>query len=221
MTRPGSASASQVAVSLDLGPRSPVEVVATAVGHINTICQLGGQLQDRVTRNQALRAVLRRPGTWLEDELDGLLEYYWSPGRGYPSALLGGERLVSPSLEAAIAEYIRDNELDTGEVYVERLAYENPVELILAAGAVVVAVLRLVRDWPERRRVNRARADDYEDQVATRKRVRRIIVEGIASGQYPLRPDQIDDLLTADAADAFRALGNSHLNVRGIEESDS
>lgn len=202
---------SHIAVSLDLGPRSPIEVVATALGHINTVCLLGGQLQDRVTRNQALRAVLRR-GLYYELGPD----YVDYPV--YPGALLGVEELASPRLEAAIADYIRNNDLDIGEVYVERLTYENPVEMILAAGAVVLAVLRLVRDWPERRRINRVRAEDYADQVATRKKVRRILVQGISSGQYPLRPDQIDNLLTADATDAFRALGNSHLNVRDLEE---
>jgi hypothetical protein len=212
------APTSRVAVSLDLGPRSPVEVVTAALSDINSVCQFGGQLQDRATRNEALRHVLRRPGQWLEDALDFPEPY---TRRSYSAFLLGAERFASPSLEAAIADYIRTNDLDTGEVYVERLTYENPVEVVLAVGAVVLAVLRLVRDWPERRRINRARADDYQNQVATRQQVRRIVERRIASGQYPLTPDQIDDLLTKDVSDAFRALGNSHLNLRELGEGDS
>lgn len=208
------APTSRVAVSVDLGAGAPIEVVAAVIGHLNAVCQLGGQLQDRVTQADALRAVLRRSGPWLEDAVD--FDRYWR--LGYLLALPDPERFVVPSLENAVATYIRENDLDSGDVHVERLTYENPVEIVLAVGAVVLAVLTLVRDWPDRVRINRARADDYENQVATRKLIRRMLVDGLASGQYPLRPEHIDDLLTKDATDAFRALGNSGIHLQNLEQ---
>lgn len=215
---PRMAPTSRVAVSLDLSPGAPIEVVSAVIGHITAVCQLDGQLQDRVSRVLALRAVLREPGPWLRDDVDFDGSYFWRPGYSEPF-LLGGERYVSPSLERAIARSMHENDLDSdGDVYVERLMYENPVEVVVAVGAVVLAVLRLVRDWPDRRRTNRARADDYEDQVAMRKQVRRIFVDGIASGQHPVRPEDINELLTKHTVDAFRALGDGRVDVREIDK---
>ena len=154
---------------------------------------------------------------WARDDLELDEPFFWR--RGYPALfLLGGEQYVSPRLEQAIASYLRESELATdGDVLVERLSYENPVEVVVVVGALVLAVLRLVRDWPERRRLNRARVGDYENQVETRKQVRKLLVDRLASGQYPLSPEHVDDLLTKDAVDAFRALGDGHVAVRELE----
>lgn len=202
---PYMAPTSLVAVSLDLGPGAPIEVVSAVIGHLNAVCQLGSQLQIHVSRTRALAAVLREPGPWQRADID--LTELWDSG------------YLSPSLELHIASYMHSHDLDSdGDVHVERLTYENPIEVVVAVGAVVLAVLRLVRDWPARRRINRARASDYEDQVAARKQVRRILVDGIASGQYSLRPKDIDNLLTKDAVDAFRALGNGRIDVRELDQ---
>jgi hypothetical protein len=71
----------EVHLRVDLGADAPIEVIAGVLGELNKVCLLGGELQRHVSRNRALRQVLRRSDPFLDDpELDylpGGREYYW------------------------------------------------------------------------------------------------------------------------------------------------
>jgi hypothetical protein len=92
--------------------------------------------------------------------------------------------------------------------------------LLLGAGFVTVVVLRIIRDWPGRQRLNAAVAADTENQVLARKELRDLLVRGVVEGDIPLSAAQVDDLLTLDVARAMSALGDSQFTMRELESGD-
>lgn len=201
----------RISFQLDLGPRVPVQTVAAVIADFSTVCTFANELQRVADVNQALYLEARR---WFDSDPDSRT-FPWgspySPGWwGYSEAVIGGY----PSRQ--IRE--RGSE-DDAQIYVERLSYENPLEwIVIASGLVAIAGFELIRDWRARRRLNDAIASDYENEVLARKRVREIVVQKVDTGELKLSERQIDQLLTSDVGNAFRALGNSNINVKGLGE---
>jgi hypothetical protein len=215
------AEKTRVLVRLDLGPEAPIEVLASAVRHLNTACQFGSELQARAARSEAIRRVLRGSAA-LFDDLAGELATYWS-GRSTSyalrSALEGPSQLVLPQFEQAVATQARAVESDDdSEVCVERLLYENPLEalLLVGSGGLVLKLLTLIRDWSAERRIHQARADDIEDEVRAKKRLRAVLLNGIAAGQFPIRQDWLDELVSPDIVRAIDALSQANLHVEEL-----
>lgn len=102
-------------------------------------------------------------------------------------------------------------------ITVQSLRYENPLELvILAGGAVAVYVIRLIRDWPARRRINNAAATEYENAVIFRQKFRDRILDSIDKGELPITPELVESLLTDDVANALSAVSDADLRVLGL-----
>lgn len=203
----------------DLGHTARIENVAGFVGDVNTVCQFGIELQRRADRSLAVYQVLRSWPRYIP-ERDDLDDEFASPYIPWRVSLGISELAVSPAFEAAVATQLQRSEAGSRwEVRVEYLSYRNPVELvILASGAVVIAVLRLVRDWPARRRLNESIADDYESTVQTRNRIREHVLDELASGQMHLRADQVEALLTPEVGGALKALGDSAVRVERLDQ---
>jgi hypothetical protein len=206
----------EVHLQLDLGANAPIEVVAGVLGDVSLVCGLGGELQRHVTRNRALREVLSRGGRFVGDPewdyLIGRKSPYW-----VPPALLAG--FVSPTLERDVAVWTAELGLEEdADTLVREVNYRNPLVavLLLAGGGVTLALLKFLRDWPARRRINQAVADDYEDRVRARKRVRRAATDALVGGDLPLTPDLVDALLTDDTVRALDVLGRADLSLQEL-----
>jgi len=229
----------QLSVSLNLGAEVGLNVLASAVDDLNTVCQFGASLQDGVSRSTALREVFREPGRWLPNYPELFEPYPFRSGYVAAAALLGGTGGgTSRAVERAVASYLREFDLETdSDVFVAGLKYENPLtgELIVVIGGVIETLLLTLGNWPSVRRsyaargrsaiaqarIEEARAADYEDQVRSRREVRAIVVGEIASGQYSLRPDQVDNLLDDKVTSAMHRLGTADIDVqRPIPEED-
>lgn len=213
----------EVRLQVNLGPDAPIEVVTSVLADVNRVCQFGGELQRHVTRTRALRSVLRGSGPLFDDsELD-----YFLRGRGpysyrLASAFLGGG--LSELLEPEIARWTAEAGVDRDdETLVREISYHNPMDvgLLVAGGGVVLALLRMIRDWPAQRRVNELRADDYADEVSARKRVRTALADAMVSGQLPVSAQQIDRLLTDETVRAIDALGRSRPSLQEPPSGDS
>lgn len=102
-------------------------------------------------------------------------------------------------------------------VRVVSLRYENPLDMvILAGGVVVVYVLKMLREWSARRRLNNATATEYENGVTFREEVRSRVLAAIDNGTLPLSPDLVQSLLTDDVASSLGVLGDADLKVFGL-----
>ncbi|SKV48502.1 Uncharacterised protein [Mycobacteroides abscessus subsp. massiliense] len=197
---------------LDLGEDIATDILRQAITDIDTLCQLGSGLQEQYLRNEAERAVARSPERWFRPRDYEAFDAPWA----YPMRRGG---YIAPiylsAFEEAVSNYLRDNE-STDEITatVERLDYRNPLEIILGLPLITYAVFVAVRDWPQRRRLNKLRVDDYESIVTTRKAVHQHIVDGLASGEYHLTKRQTSELLDGDVADAFKNIGNAQPEIR-------
>ncbi|WP_157974700.1 hypothetical protein [Glycomyces dulcitolivorans] len=206
----------RISVTVNLGPGAPIGTISALLDDLNAICQIGGQLEERAVRAEALKAVLRDPGLWGKEELalsdilhkDSVVPWVYA------------EDLVSPVIEQGIASYIRDQQLaHVGDVYVERIAYANPLEVFLLGGALLLALLKgleHVRDWTAQRSIGRSQASDYEHQVQVQKQLRDYMLDQVISGKFPLKPEQIDDFARG-VTDPFRRLGQTEVEVQKIE----
>lgn len=59
--------------------------------------------------------------------------FSWSQVRGNGLDAFLDDGSLSPSLERAVASYMYENDLNSGGVvYVERLTYQNPIEVVVA-----------------------------------------------------------------------------------------
>lgn len=202
--------AETITLTLNLGSNASIAAVAAAVDDVRRVLEFASTLQRRVDRGALIAARMRsrrrglgRPG-----------DLAWSDGSLFFAALEPVD-LPQPIDEF---ERIAGREADeNAQITVQSLRYENPLELvILAGGSVVYALLRLLRDWPDRQQLNRAAFREYENGVIFRERVRARVLEQIDSGDLPLTPELIDSLLTDDVADALGALGDGPLKVLGL-----
>jgi len=206
--------AQRVAITVDLGGGAPIEVIRQVIDDLDTACQFGGALQYQAARARAELAILRRPSGWITDEyvvakpVPPLFDLY---GR------LGA--IPAPILEPAIARYLAEtNTAQETLTTVESIRYSNPLEVVLAAAMLTAGVvLRTVRDWPSRRRLNDAVADDVRNIVLARKELRDELVRHAIEGNIPIGAAQIEELLTLDVTRALTALGDSHISLRELE----
>jgi hypothetical protein len=141
--------------------------------------------------------------------------------------IFGGRGPVAAAIPAlilapAVSRYLEENNSTQDTITtVESIRYSNPIELVLGAGFVTaVVVLRIIRDWPARRRVNAAVASDVESSVLLRKELRDEISRRARESNIPISAAQIDDLLTLDVARAMSALGDSEFSMRELESGD-
>lgn len=135
----------------------------------------------------------------------------------YPFLPFIVERDSARYLESAVEAYAREHRLDDGSVLVEAVSYRNPIKVTLSLGISPKAALEILRDWSARRRMNNAIADDYEDIVRTRKRIRQELAERLLEGEQPVSSNLIENLLSTDVVEAFRTLGNSSVKLRELE----
>jgi hypothetical protein len=207
--------AESITLTLNLGPNASVQAVSSAVDDMMRVLDFATALQRRVDRGALVTARVLRRARWAGSELPGL-GFFYVPGAEW--VFSGGPGGPVDDFERIAARESDEN----SRITVERLTYENPLELvILAGGLVTIGVLRLLRDWPDRRRLNRAAATEYENKVIFRQRVRDRVLEQIDSRELPLTPELVEDLLTDDVADALGALGDGPLTISGLPSSDT
>jgi hypothetical protein len=92
----------------------------------------------------------------------------------------------------------------------ESISYQNPVEILLAAGAFLalgtVQVLRMVRDWGARRRAAEAAAEIAEAaarQARTRADVVEYLGREVIAGRLHVPPAQLGQLVTSTDLEAI------------------
>lgn len=208
----GRPMAEPITLTLNVGPNASIQAVSSAIDDIMRVLDFAAELQRRVDRAALITARVQarrriRPTDYGFYYLSGV-EPLFALGQAGPA----------DEFERIAAREVDEN----SRITVERLTYENPLELvILAGGLVTIGVLRLLRDWPDRRRLNRAAATEYENKVIFRQRVRERVLAQIDSRELPLTPELIDNLLTDDVADALGALGDGPLTISGLPSSDT
>ena len=206
--------AETITLILNLGSNASIAALGAAIDDVRRVLEFASTLQRRVDRAALLAARVRsrRRG------LGRAGERAWSDG--FFIASLEPVELPQPIDEF---ERIAGRQADeNAQITVQSLTYENPLELvILAGGTVVYALLRLLRDWPDRQQLNRAAVRGYENGIIFRERVRARVLDQIESGELPLTPELIDSLLTDDVADALGALGDGPLKVLGLPSSSA
>ncbi len=211
--------ARRVEVTVDLGAGAPVEVIRQVVDDLDTVCQFAGELQFRAVVAEAEWAILRRPTGWITDsEYDEYL--FAADAWGGPMfGRRGSVAIPAAILAPAVSRYLDENNATQDTITtVESIRYSNPMEFVLGVGIVAaVVVLRTIRDWPARRRLNAALAADVENHVLARKELRDEVVRRAVDGNIRLSAQQIDDLLTLDVARAMSALGDSRFSMRELE----
>jgi len=195
---------STITLRLNVGPGATIQSLGSVLSDFTSALTFASDLQRVSDRNRAVVARLRR-------RRDG--GYYYFPGivafdgSFDAEAYIGFDRLSQIESD------------ENAQIRVEQLSYENPVVLIItASGLVVLAVLRLIRDWPARQRLNNAAAAEYENTTMFRRRARDIILEKLSTDELQLTPQQIDSLLTADITEALGALGDSPLEISGLPD---
>jgi hypothetical protein len=213
---------------LDLGRRTDIQFLTSALDDMSTVCSFGGDLQRVADRNLATYEVLQRPSRYLEDwelfEQDQWYRFFRERGSRYPVVPLLPASLLteSPALNRAVAARLRQTESERdARVVVEELHYSNPVEwIILASGVVLLGVIKLIRDWPDRRELNQMVAANYRSVTRDRERARQIALNQLERGEYRLSRKQIEDLFTDDVADALGALGDARLEIEGPADAE-
>jgi hypothetical protein len=186
----------EIRLTLNLGPRASIQTVSSAINDLALVLDFASALQRRVERDAVLSARLRNRGV---EESNWFVIEGLSPIRPVPDEF---ERFA-----------IRQAD-ENSRITVQSLRYENPLELvILAGGAVIISIVRMLRDWPDRRRLNHAVASEYENRVAFRERVRERVLQKIDDGTLPITQETMEALLTDDVTDALGTLGDGPLEV--------
>lgn len=212
-------------VTIDIGANAPIETVASVIEDLNVLAQFGGALQEVSDRERARYEIARRPGPWIsakdEDEYYGRGVVFFSGLHRRPFTELDFVAVPERAVQAYLQEFSAFEEWTTR---IERLEYRNPVDMVCAIGAIAYGVYLAVRDWPERRRLNRARVDDYESEVALKKEIRQYLASQLATGRFQPTAEQIDALLTSDVTNAFKNIGNARPQIellgRGQDDSE-
>lgn len=210
---PRMAETERLLVRINFGPNAHLTAFTHLVEDLDAVGRFAVALQRAADRNEAVYRVGR--GRYLEEDFDVTSPYMLlSRGIAWPG-------VVSPRYEAAIGEMLAGLEQEeNASVRLERVSYSNPAEfVILAAGAVTIAVLKFIRDWPQRRRLNELAVSEYESQVEARRELRKFVVQELTSGQHRLRVDQVDELLSADVEEALLALGDAEIQMLAQSES--
>ncbi len=202
----------EIALSLNIGAGAPFETVVAPLADFSAFCAFASELQRTYDNTYAVaRAVQRElPRQYTDRDvlflsIEGLS--FW------PESLAAR---LQPEVERILDQIGADA---NAEIRVSRIHYENPIEwVILASGVVVIALLKVIRDWPAHRRVKRAAALDYENEVETRRQLRALIVERFRADGIALSSKQIDELLSGSTVQAIKRLGDAGVDVGEFKE---
>lgn len=211
-----------VLVRINLGESAPLEVVSSTVCDLATVCDVGSELQRRVSRAEMLRQVIQEVGP------EGRLyeDWFWDlpPSRrpyGYPAGILfrDSELPLGRELSRRLAGLQAEWEADA-DILVRELHYRNPfdAQLVLVSGGVVLGLLRMIRDWSSNRRIGQVLADDVADEALKRKELRRRVLQGIADGDIPLPEQWLDPLLSDRAVRAFDRLSRRAVELPSLDD---
>ncbi|PPI26965.1 hypothetical protein [Rathayibacter sp. AY1B5] len=207
-----------VELSLNLGPNVSMKALGSAVDDLTLVLEFASALQRNANRSATVSARVlsnfRRAEN--EDPRAARIDVSSSPDAvDWQSIVLDRLYAVYPG------QPVRRDDQD-GQITVQSLTYNNPLELvILVSGGVVVWVLRLLRDWPGRRQLNIAAASEYQSRAMFRNSVRRVVLRELESGQVPVTPELVEKLLTDDVTDAIGSLGDGPLEIRGLPSGPS
>lgn len=195
------------------------------------MCTFGQQLQNHALRNEAERVVRSDPEKWLQPEIERIeqerrLRAERNRERDddlvsvaaleVPAEVLRAQ-LQEDALARAVRRYMAEADADQTTTTVESIRYSNPIEFVLCTALVTaVVVLRTLRDWPARRRLNHAVAMDAENIAIARLRLRDEFVRRAVDGEIELSVKEIEHLLKLDVTRALRALGDSPLEMREL-----
>lgn len=145
---------------------------------------------------------------------------------GPPGALGVGVPGSSRAMERLVAAEMLPR-LPASGPRVQTFSYQNPVitEILVdatALGASMAVLLGIIRDWSARRRrenaraaaeerIQNARAQDAEDQVAARIQLRRAYVQRVVRGEAVPSIEEVDRLLNDGVAEAATRLADRDL----------
>ena len=134
-----------------------------------------------------------------EEQPFGTLSAGFPPAGPYaepPSYVVDGDTMAQ-----RFGRYLVTEGVEREITRVQSIKYNNPLEivaLVSVAGLVVLGAIQTIRDIPGRLRVNRAQAQDLENIVRDRDRLRQHVIGLILSGDIQLSPTDMYSLFTAD-----------------------
>ncbi|CAN5477985.1 hypothetical protein BH10ACT2_BH10ACT2_19680 [soil metagenome] len=154
--------------------------------------------------------------------------FVWAALAGIPSLYGGGralgtdpqwQRLLRQLTAAETASRLPDPDMP-----VQSLIYGNPVTVeiiiddrtVIALTALIYVIATLpsrLRERRSRERIIRAVARDVEDQVVSRIKTRRVILERISRGDLDVRLEDVDDDFVDRVIDAARKIGTSEISL--------
>ncbi|BAH47191.1 hypothetical protein ACH47B_22460 [Rhodococcus sp. NPDC019627] len=227
----------RIAVSINLGPNAPIQILSAALSDLNTICALSTDLEKQITRANMLYR-FNSEDLWYRLMVDKR----FNPPSGWKN-LADIERevyflslgplqdLARNAVEAEISRIINERGwASDGEIYVTSLTYANPLDAVLTAisaagirpaGEILYRILVLIRDWKQDRRRKRLSNDDYEDQIQTRKLIRAHVTKQLIEDGVSLSPEIINSLFTDDRTDAFAQLSRAQLSIESTRVEDA
>lgn len=126
-----------------------------------------------------------------------------------------------PPIIAALAADSAYERLGDGPQIIS-VSYENPLELVLVAtGGVLLALRQLlivVRDWPARRRIGNAAANEAEAAATIRTELRRELLDRYRRGDISASPQEIDELLGTSPIEAMARLAALETKVEELPD---
>ncbi|MEU1455460.1 hypothetical protein [Streptomyces avermitilis] len=173
---------------------------------------------DRESRD--LEEVERALEEWLHFPMgrraEGFLLALMTPGRSY----LPWSRLLDQLRAEEMSRLLPEDPYRFRSV-----RYGNPLgaEILVEAGAAataLAALLAVIRDWGPRRRQQNAIADDMEDLVRCKAKLRRMVLAKIASGELPISYDEVDDVISGRLAGAIDRLSDRQPEIEQAEDTD-
>jgi len=208
--------AEPITLTLNVGPNASIQAVGSAINDLTRVLEFAATAQRLVDRGALIEARVRAR----RNRRLGRDDIVWGD-TGLPlfyEAVPPSSDQFADEFERIAGRQVEEN----AEITVQSLRYENPIELvILAGGTVVYALLRLIRDWPDRDRLNKAAVREYENGVIFRDRVRAQVLKQVDTGELPLTPELLDRLLTDDVANSLGALGDGPVQVFGLPKASS
>ncbi|OBJ97441.1 hypothetical protein A5638_14835 [Mycolicibacterium fortuitum] len=94
-------------------------------------------------------------------------------------------------------------------------------EIVVSAGLFVgLGVLRMIRDWPARRRLNAVIVADVEHVMLARKQIRDVLVGQSIRGDAARSAGDVNDLFKLDVLQAMYAVGDTRSNTLKPSKAD-
>lgn len=222
-------------VTVDLGPDASTVDIASVVRAVQDIALGAVALAEIDTRRRGedeIRTLLvpgreaqlaERLGPYTDDpdaELRRNLmlwlpyppntRYERDPERVY--GILNGLDPWSSALSPAARRWLSSYEAEhpTDEPTIRALTYNNPIELIIgaSAGAALALgwLLGVIRDFPARRRIANAAAQEAENVVTARQQLRQQLLQAHARGELSASPAEVMAAIGEDPLIAIQRL---------------